>query len=382
MGESKGPQLEELVRAYFSRQGFFSVRSVPLQFESEDVTDIDVWLYGRQAVSSRTRMIVDAKSKRSPKAFERILWARGMQAVLNCDRAIVATTDANPTITRFAQQQKVAVLTKTFLERLERRIDLDERLSLESFVENLRTNPSCKQDGDWLGRLSDAKAALASLPGFQAFNRIISSFAFFAERVETRVLHREQALRGTYLCAALACIALDGALERLAYERAEQRVQGIVDGVTFGDAGDGKAKGNIDRVLDVIAESMANGRVIAAQARSTFDDLFSGVRAEIIAEYFARENNAGHLFGAAKELDERAHAVRADELLKLSIEARSILGVFCDFVGVRRSIILTDNIKQAAAADPTSPTAKMSSETDGSATPSVSPDAGRQSSFL
>jgi len=287
-------------------------------------------------------MIVDAKNKRSPKAFERILWARGMQAVLNCDRAIVATTDANPKVTRFAQQHKVAVLTKTFLERLERRIDVEERLSLEQFIENMHLNPSCKQDGDWLGRVDDAKAALASLPGFQAFNRIMSCFAFFAERVETRVLHRQQAIRATYLCAALACIALDGALERLAYERADQRVQGIIDGVTYGDSGDGKARANIDRVLDVLSEGMVNGRVLAAQARNTFNELFSGVRADIIAEYFARETNASHLFNVAKELDDGAHANRVEDLSHLTIEARSILGVFCDFAGAKRSLILSE----------------------------------------
>jgi hypothetical protein len=108
----KGAGLEELVRAYFDRQGFFALRGVSYQFEDEEVTDIDAWLYGRQSASVRTRTIVDVKDKRSPKAFERVLWARGMQLALGCDRAIVATTDRGAKIVRFAHQQKVALLTR------------------------------------------------------------------------------------------------------------------------------------------------------------------------------------------------------------------------------------------------------------------------------
>jgi hypothetical protein len=64
MAVRKGPDLEELVRAYFARQGFFALRSVSLRFEDEEVTDIDVWSYGRQSASIRTRTLVDGKDKR------------------------------------------------------------------------------------------------------------------------------------------------------------------------------------------------------------------------------------------------------------------------------------------------------------------------------
>jgi hypothetical protein len=109
-----GAALEELVRAYFAREGFFVLRGVSYRFEYEEITDIDAWLYGWQSASLRTRMIVDVKDKRSPKAFERILWARGMQLALGCDRAVVATTDGSPKTLRFAHQQKIVLLTKGF----------------------------------------------------------------------------------------------------------------------------------------------------------------------------------------------------------------------------------------------------------------------------
>src|ERR1043165_9730068 len=113
-----GAGLEELVRDYFARQGFFALRGVSFRFEDEEVTDIDAWFYSRQSASVRTRTIVDIKDKRSPKAFERILWTRGMQLALGCDRAIVAPTDSGPKILRFAHKQRVALLSKDFLNRL------------------------------------------------------------------------------------------------------------------------------------------------------------------------------------------------------------------------------------------------------------------------
>jgi hypothetical protein len=200
----KGAGLEELVRAYFARQGFFALRGVSYRFEDEEVTDIDAWLYGRQSASVRTCTIVDIKDKRSPKAFERILWARGMQLALGCDRAIVATTDGGTKIVRFAHRQKVALLTRDFLDRLQSKLETSDRMTLEQFIDNIQTYQDHKQDGDWLRRISDAKSALISVQGYPAFNKAIGAFRFFAERAQTRPRHKEQALRGAYLTAALA----------------------------------------------------------------------------------------------------------------------------------------------------------------------------------
>ena len=104
-----------------------------------------------------------SEDKRSPKAFERILWTRGMQLALGCDRAIVATTDGGAKIIRFAHQQKVALLTKDFLDRLRSKLDTSGRMTLEQFIDNIRTYKDHKQDGDWLRRVSDAKSALISM---------------------------------------------------------------------------------------------------------------------------------------------------------------------------------------------------------------------------
>jgi hypothetical protein len=343
----KGAGLEELVRAYFDRQGFFALRGISYRFEDEEVTDIDAWLYGRQSASVRIRTIVDIKDRRSPKAFERILWARGMQLALGCDRAIVATTDTGVKIVRFAHQQKVALLTRDFLDRLQTKLEMTDRMTLEQFIDNIRIYQDYKHDGDWLRRISDAKSALISVQGYPAFNKAIGAFRFFAERVETRPRHKEQALRGAYLTAALACIALDSALERVVYEDQESRYRAIADGVTYGDAGDARVQSSIKTVLEVIATGMANGRVVSRQANEALGKMFESVRADIIAEHFTKEHNAAVLVAVAKELDNCAHSVDPTKIQTLSVDAKSVLGVFADFVQAKRTALLNGGMLNA-----------------------------------
>jgi hypothetical protein len=282
-------------------------------------------------------------------AFERILWTRGMQLALGCDRAIVATTDGGAEIVRFAHQQKVALLTKDFLDRLKSKLETSERMTLEQFIENIQSYEEHKQDGDWVKRIAEAKSALISLQGYPAFNKAIAAFRFFAGRTETRARHKEQALRGAYLTAALACIALDSALERVVYEDMETRYRAIAHGVTYGDSGDARVQNSVNTVLEVIAKGMPNGRVIARQAKDALDKMFESVRADIIAEHFTKEHNSANLVSVAKELDERAHSVDATKIQSLSVEAKSVLGIFADFVQVKRSTLLNGVAREATA---------------------------------
>lgn len=338
---AKGAGLEELARAYFSRQGFVAIRSVSIQFEDEEVTDIDVWLYGRQGGAIRTRALVDVKDKRSPKAFERVMWARGMQLALGCDRAFVATTDNSQKVARFAHQQKVFLLTAAYLRQWAEGDVLKDRLSLEEFNANIQVFSGQKQDGDWLRQIAAAKSAVASLAPFPSFNKAMASFRFFSERAATRPYHREQALRGAYLSASLACVALDAALEKLAFEQQQVRQQMLYTGVTYGDAGDNRVKNSINTVLSVISSGVNNGKVIARQAADSLEQMFASVRADIIAEFFSKDKSISILFSVARELEARSHARNRADLTDLSLDAKIVLGVFADFIGAKRTAILS-----------------------------------------
>src|ERR1700722_10288241 len=111
----KGGRSEELLRDYFLESGFFAVRAVPVMFEGIDVSDIDIWLYIRPSPISRERVNVDAKNKATPKALERILWAKGLQSILGLERCIVATTDKRLAIKKYGAQHDVLVLDGSFL---------------------------------------------------------------------------------------------------------------------------------------------------------------------------------------------------------------------------------------------------------------------------
>lgn len=360
---AKGAGLEELARAFFARQGFVAIRSVWIQFEDEDVTDIDVWLYGQQGGTLRTRALVDVKDKKSPKAFERVIWTRGMQLALGCDRAFVTTTDNSQKVVRFAHQQKVSLLTAAYLRHWVGADVLKDRLSLEELHGTIKLFPGFKQDGDWIRQIETAKSALVSLSPYPAFNRAMSSFRFFAERAATRPQHREQALRGAYLSASYACLALDSAMERLAFEQTQVRHQTLYAGITYGDSGDNRVKGSIETVLSVISKGVSNGRVIARQAGDALDQMFTSVRAEIIAEFFSKEQNGSLLFQVARELEGRAHARSRSVLTGLSVEAKAVLGVFADFVGAKRNALFSAEFEVAPSVDILPQSGKTSSKT-------------------
>jgi hypothetical protein len=63
---------------------------------------------------------------------------------------------------------------------------------------------------------------------------------------------------------------------------------------------------SINTVLTVIAKGVRNGQVVARQATEALDGLLGSVRPEMIAEFFAKEQNASILFNVARELDARA----------------------------------------------------------------------------
>ena len=128
----KGPAAEEALRNYFLSIGYFVARGCKFGFQGFDVTDVDLWLYGRTSPLSRERANVDIKNKKTPQALERIFWAKGLQATLGFDACIVATTDTRPDVRDFGLQHQVKVLDGRFLGRLTKsgRIQIEREMDL------------------------------------------------------------------------------------------------------------------------------------------------------------------------------------------------------------------------------------------------------------
>src|SRR3546814_17399034 len=117
----------------------------------------------------------------------------------------------------------------------------------------------------------------------------MKEFSFVAKRIDVRAQSAEQAARCAYLVAAVGCIALDSALSGLFYDDVASRRRSILTGVAFGDAGDGKVQNNLDMVLAVIRDRVDGVRVISAPVSDAFAGILSGMRSEIIAEFFSRD---------------------------------------------------------------------------------------------
>src|SRR3546814_19222192 len=93
-----------------------------------------------------------------------------MQLAIGCDRALVATTETDPRIARFARDQKVALISRAFLSRIDGSDESLQRLSKEEFYAEIKRYPAAKQDGDWIKIVEGVRSSLISTNGFAAFN--------------------------------------------------------------------------------------------------------------------------------------------------------------------------------------------------------------------
>jgi hypothetical protein len=335
MASSKGETLEELTREFFFQKGYYSLRSVPFRAYSNDVTDIDVWSY-RRSGAGKSRLVVDVKSKRAPKAFERVLWVKGLQSAVGADRAMIATSDTSEAASRFAMDHSVDLITRSTVSTPENIKHLQNRFSLEGWNEALRSYDFHKSDGDWTTRIAESKASLIGASGFTAFNRVMNHFRFFAERVYTRPQQRDVAVRCTLLTAGIACVALDQALEPVQFATADVREEYIRFGVSYGDTNSNRTRGMISRILKLVATSVENGDVVRRQIEKSLEAQIESLRADIVSEYFSNEFRSSELVDSARTFDALAFGLAQPDIAALPSVAKATIGIFADFSSIPR----------------------------------------------
>jgi hypothetical protein len=340
----KGPELEETLKEYFWQAGYFAVRGVPFRLEDEDVTDVDVWLYERPAALSRRRLIVDAKNKTKPKAAERLIWARGLQSALNVDGAIVASTDKRPSSHRLAKSVEVTLLDGDAINKLTSapKLKLGDMHSSEEYDGLFKAVDAARRNADWRTALLAARSSLLTNFGIHSANMALRAAGFFAEQTILAAPKSEQAqvaLRGFYSTCAYAAIGLDFVLADLAFQSHEDRRAALITGVRYGNTNVREALMPVRTAIGLVRQHVSNGGSIAAQVERGFDHQAGRVPAEIIAEYVARLSATDALYIVARELERNAFKIAISHFDALSVEARSLLGVFLDFHGVSREKI-------------------------------------------
>jgi hypothetical protein len=242
MGKSsilnKGHKMEELLRSYFLKSGYYVVRGVPFIYEGFDITDIDVWLYGRPSSVSREITIVDVKNKKTPQAIERIFWIQGLKLAIKATNAVVATKDNRQEVKDFGKDLGILVLDGSFLAKLDK-FDASnvQRLGEEDFLNQIDTYTFSKLDGDWRGRIRTCKSLLAKGLSFDNCNEWLTHGNFFVQQVIVNPNQREIALRCLYLICSFLAIAVDYSLRELSFLDQQERVTLIKDGFTYGSKG-------------------------------------------------------------------------------------------------------------------------------------------------
>jgi hypothetical protein len=335
--------MEELLRRYFIRSGYFTVRGVPFIYEGFDITDIDLWLYDRPSSVSRHRIIVDTKNKSTPKAIERIFWTKGLQDVLGIEQSIVATTDKRSAVSDFGKEQDVLILDGSFLDRLEKSTGgepFEARLTEEQFVDLLGSYHPTKEGGDWKGRYKGAKRPLARDLGYNAVNGWLIDAKFFAEQAHLVVTHREVALRLLYMLVSFIALAVDFVMKDLAFSEASAKLATLNDGLRYGSQGAAGTKELLGLATGLVEQYVPEQRVLATRIREGLRKELEAIPTKILAEFFAKQSVSHNLFNIAKELEAAAYSATFVPPTALSVASKAILGVLLDFWGMDRRAVL------------------------------------------
>jgi hypothetical protein len=361
----KGYLLEEVLRAYFLRAGMFAVRGVPLQFDGEDLTDIDIWLYERPTGSSRRRQIVDAKSKLKPKAIERLLWTRGVYELLQVDGAYVATTDTRPALKEISSRLGISVLDGADLKRM---AESEKVLFLDRLVEEdldvlIKSVDKGRRSKELQVQYQDLKATLIDQFGAGSVNRALEHFAVFSRNLlasHPSSAAAEITLRLAYIAASFVAITLDYALAKVAFKSADERRNTILNVIRYGDEDESAGTEKI-RVAAALVERYApNGRSVSQSMLNAIREDFKNVPAEIIVDHILVQLKGDALFRLGRSLEFSGFSKNLRCFDDLTTDEKSFLGILMDFVFIERTkfadawrsnITSTDEIKDSELSD-------------------------------
>ncbi|WP_240775106.1 hypothetical protein [Pedobacter xixiisoli] len=333
--------MEELLRKYFLKSGYYVVRGVPFIYEGFEVTDIDIWLYGRTSSFSREIIIVDSKNKKTPQAIERIFWVQGLRIATMASSAIVATTDRRQEVKDFGKKLNVTVLDGTFLSRLVSSDNsTDDRLTDEEFSNAISSYELSKLDGDWKARLKFSKSLLSTGLSFDSCNKWLIEAKFFAEQSITKTNQHELALRCLYLICSFVAVSIDFVLKEISFQEQPERIMLIKDGITYGSRGNAGVTKMINLAMGLVEQHAKDGKLISQQVRNSVEHQFEQLNTGILAEYFSRSEVSRSLFSVAKELEKMAMNREFLSHHTASVETKGLLFCLLDYWGISRTYFI------------------------------------------
>jgi hypothetical protein len=333
---SKGAKAEESLRMHFLASGAFVVRGVRFLQSDEEVTDIDLWAYYRASELARVITIVDIKNKKSARAFERVMWIKGVQAATGASVSVIATTENRSDVMEFAERMSVQIISGAALQRLMAEAPADERLSQEDFVAAVDAGRNGGKQAAPSARIDRASARLAHGIDFKALNNWIDDASDALRWAVDGGAHTAQALRCTYFLAALVALAADHLSTGAPFETVEQKQVRILRGLTYGSA----SKADTARLVE-FAESAARQfadptGAASAAIRKGVGAALTSLQFTAMAEYVAKTAARGDLFHVALNLEATAYGRELCAPSDLKAESKVLLGVLADVAEVNR----------------------------------------------
>lgn len=337
----KGATLEEALRAFFLRAGFFVIRGVPFRFAGEDLTDVDLWLYERPTGTARRIQICDIKYKQRPKAVERIFWTYGLAKALEVDGAYVATTDKRKNLKAIADKLNVQLIDGTDVQRIlvSPSTLYPERIGDEQLIRELQSvDNECRnrtlQDAriDILSSLSDGFGAPSAVRALEGFSRLAKSVISFHPGSKAA----QAAGRLAYLAAAIACESLDYISIKAAFQPFDDRRELILNAVRFGALSDDNGQQTLHLALGLVAKYAPGGKATARAVENGLKQDFERIPAEIVADQAVRLLKGDQLFMTGREFEMACYQTIPPSFDQLSVPTKSMLGALLDYAEADR----------------------------------------------
>ena len=338
---SKGIALEEVLRSYFLRAGFFVVRGVPFRLEDEDLSDIDLWLYERPTGTSRRVQVCDIKHKQRPKAVERIFWTSGLAKALKVDGAYIATTDKRESLRHLAEQLDLQLIDGTDIKRIRssQTVLYQNRITDEQLIKELKSadnelRSKFFQEGrDYvITALSEGFGAPSAVRALAGFSR----FACAAVSYHPNSKAARSAGRLAYLSAAITSESLDYVSVREAFRTYEKRREVILDAVRLGRLSDYNGQRTLELALALVGKYAPGGQGSATAMQNNLEKDLEKIPADIVADQAIKLLRSDQLFLAGRELEMASYEVSLPTFDELGVVPKSMLGALLDYAGVDR----------------------------------------------
>lgn len=338
---NRGATLEELLRAFFLRAGFFVVRGVPFEHLGEELTDVDLWLYERPTGTARRVQICDIKSKQRPRAIERILYTSGLTRALDIGGAYVATPDKRKSLRALANRVGINLIDGDDLQRIraQRGLLYEDRISDEQLLEDFRAvddrnrvrmlqNERTGMLAALLTRLGPYSAVCALEVFRRLSTKVVSSHPGSSSAVATARL--------SYLAAAIAAVSLDYVSVRAAFRSLDEKRRVILDAVRLGGLLGSDGGNTLEVALALVRKYAPGGASTAGAIENNLRRDLDNMRGEIVAEQAIRLLKDDLLFSVGRELEMACYQESAPTFDELTVSSKSMVGSLLDYSGIER----------------------------------------------